>query len=84
MNEESEKRYCRKCGKELIEEFKFVEYSSEDGRKLYSKTFVCPNRSWLFDGHSKYLDAGYSAVSMVTKLYDGDGTFSHDKFKWMD
>lgn len=56
-----EKLYCRKCGKELVDIFVFVEYETETGLKVFKVMSVCPDKKF-WNGHTSDWRGGYNLI----------------------
>ena len=68
--------YCEKCGKKLVDAYKFSHFNFQDGEKLYTVTSVCPNKKW-YNRHTRFFrtkinyDAGFGIKYALLCNEDG-------------
>jgi hypothetical protein len=58
------KRYCEKCGKQLVVKTQHTGYDKDNGRKLYRVVLTCPNSSLFRLGHTTETERNVDELSL--------------------
>ena len=69
-----EKRFCEKCGCEMLDDFVLHHYSIVTGARIYIVKTSCILREHFWDRHDHYTRVRFNSDHATTAYYLIDGT----------